>query len=303
VTKLRPLFFVVLLALILPARANEVVFPAGSRIGIAPPPGTVESRSFMGFEDPSRNVAITVTGLPPEAYPQIEQSITRQQPGVTIERRESLTLAAGKAVLLVAHQLVDGIGFHRWILAASAGDLTAVVTFQIPDDARNAYPDDALRSAAGSLAIRPSVPIEEQLGLLPFKVAELAGFQVAGVLPGRSLMLASEEGRAQLVVSVMPGGPVQANDRALFANDVFAGIPNLRDVRIFSSEPLRIGGQQGYQIMARGKDASTGADLTIVQWMRFGAGVYMHILGAARTEDWTAAYPRFRQVRDGIDAP
>jgi hypothetical protein len=82
---------------------------------------------------------------------------------------------------------------------------------------------------------------------------------------------------------------------------VFAGIPNLKDVRITSSEPLRINGQQGHQIMARGKDASTGTEITIVQWLQFGSGAYLHLVGVTRTEGWTEAYARFRQVRDGVE--
>src|SRR5262249_14029965 len=151
-------------------------------------------------------------------------------------------------------------------------------------------------------------PVEEQLSLLPFRVAELGGFRVAGVLAGRALILTdapadgpSPNGAAQLIVGIAPGGPMQASDRDTFANDVFASIPNLKEVRRTSSEPLRVGGQPGHQIMARGKDITTGADVTIVQWLRFGGGAYLHMVGVAPSDRWTAAYARFRQVRDGID--
>ena len=78
-------------------------------------------------------------------------------------------------------------------------------------------------------------------------------------------------------------------------------MPNLKEVRINSSESLRIGGQQGHQIMARGRDGATGDEITIVQWLRFGGSAYIHIIVVARTENWSQAYARFRQVRDGID--
>ena len=82
---------------------------------------------------------------------------------------------------------------------------------------------------------------------------------------------------------------------------MFEGVPNLKDVRISSSEPLRIGGQQGHQIMARGRDGATGDEVTIVQWLRFGGSAYLHLVGVARSDGWTQAYARFRQVRDGIE--
>jgi hypothetical protein len=64
---------------------------------------------------------------------------------------------------------------------------------------------------------------------------------------------------------------------------------------------LRLGGQQAHQIMALGKDHASGTDITIVQWVVFGGGAYLHLIGVAPTASWLAAYPRFRQVRDGIE--
>jgi hypothetical protein len=72
-------------------------------------------------------------------------------------------------------------------------------------------------------------------------------------------------------------------------------------VRIAGSQQLRIGGQQVHEIMAIAKDPATGADLSLVQWLRFGAGAYLHVVGIAPTPAWTQAYARFRTVRDGID--
>jgi len=53
-----------------------------------------------------------------------------------------------------------------------------------PDDAATLYPDSAIRAALSSVAIRASVPVEEQLGLLPFRVGDLAQFRIGGVIRG-----------------------------------------------------------------------------------------------------------------------
>jgi hypothetical protein len=103
-----------------------------------------------------------------------------------------------------------------------------------------------------------------------------------------------------ILVAVGPGGPAQTADREAFARDVFATTPNLRDVRITTSESLRISGQHGHQIIADAKDPS-GFVVTVVQWLRFGGGGYLQLVGVARAEGWRQAYPRFRQVRDGIE--
>src|SRR5204862_7050210 len=141
----------------------------------------------------------------------------------------------------------------------------------------------------------------------PFRVGELAGFRVGGVMAGRAVMLTdatadlpAARSEPHVVVAIAAGGPAQGVDRGEFARQVFGTIPNLKDIRFTSSEPLRIGGQQGHQIMAQGKGAATGADITIVQWLRVGSGAYMHLAGLARTHAWAPAYARFRQVRDGV---
>ena len=91
-----------------------------------------------------------------------------------------------------------------------------------------------------------------------------------------------------------PAGRRRRPIASSFAREVFATIPNLKDVRISSSEPLRIGGQQGHQIMARGRGRRTGAEITVVQWLRFGGGAYMQMVGIAPHGRLAQAYARFR---------
>src|SRR5262249_56387355 len=83
----------------------------------------------------------------------------------------------------------------------------------------------------------------------------------------------------RICVAIPPGGPTQPADRDAFARDVFATVPNLKDIRITTSEPLRMGGQQGHQILAEARDPTGTAALTIVQWLRFGGGAYLQMIG------------------------
>jgi len=294
------------IALALPARADDIVYPQGSRVGLVPPPGLSAAASFPGFEDRAKNVAMLVGALPAEAYKEFERSDSAEglkRLGATLEKRESLTLSTGPALLVIGHQ--DKIG--TWMLVASTPELTAMVTLRIPDTARDTYPDQALRAALQSVAVRAHVPVDEQLGLLPFRVATLADFTIGAVLPGRGIMLtdavpgtADAAVAPHMVVAVMPGD-LPGGDREELAREIFHGIPNLKDVRITNAEALRIGGQQGHEIMATAKDPSTGADLKLVQWLRFGGGAFLQLVGIAPTPAWTQAYGRFRAVRDGIE--
>jgi hypothetical protein len=67
------------------------------------------------------------------------------------------------------------------------------------------------------------------------------------------------------------------------------------------SEPLRIGGQSGYQTMAEAKDARTGTDVRVIQWLRFGGGGYLQMVGISRADTWTSVLARLRTVRDNVE--
>ena len=105
---------------------------------------------------------------------------------------------------------------------------------------------------------------------------------------------------AILLISAGGGAPSQADERASFAKNVLRTIQGFNNLRLQSQEPMRIGGQPGYEVRANGKDAQ-GADIEIIQWLRFGTGAYLRILGFAPKDKWQETFTRFREVRDGLE--
>src|SRR5262245_19159911 len=160
-----------------PAAAAEASYPPGSRIGLAPPPGMVTSKSFFGYEDPDNNAAIILLALPPQAYADLDNSVTAEalkRQGVTFETREDLPLSTGKAFLVLGHHEVDKIKIRKWILVAASSALTALVTVQIPEPAHSAYPDAAIAAALPTLPIPPTVRAADRRSCLPCRFAALA---------------------------------------------------------------------------------------------------------------------------------
>src|SRR4029453_4548613 len=138
------------------ARAAEVVYPPGSRIGLVPPAGLVTSKNFFGYEDPAKNVGIILAALPVDAYGELEKTITAEalkKQGITQETRESLSLAGGKAFLVISPQEVEKTRGRKWFRIAGPPTLTALVTAQVPEPAKAAYPDTAIRAALRSLTV------------------------------------------------------------------------------------------------------------------------------------------------------
>jgi hypothetical protein len=299
-----------------PARAADPVYPVGSRVGLVPPNGMVASEKFDGFADPNDDAAILIAVLPPEVYSQIEKTLdadTAKKQGVHLDKREPITLSVGKGVLLSGWQTAEGARYRKYLMLASAGDLTVLITVQVPEQ-NTAYPDKVVRAALATLAVRAKVPESEELRLLPFAVGDLAGFRIDGVLRGRALMLsdtpaAADEGgkdaagnaTTHFIIAAVPGGPTDPADHENFARLSFDEIGGIRNVRLTMSEPLRVGGQSGYQTMADAQDARSGADVKVVQWLRFGSGGFLQMIGVAPAESWTTALARLRTVRDSVE--
>ena len=70
---------------------------------------------------------------------------------MTLEAREDVTHPLGKAFLVIGHQQIEDQRMRKWILVVSAGELTALVTVQVPEAAQAAYPDAAIRTALMSV--------------------------------------------------------------------------------------------------------------------------------------------------------
>jgi len=297
---------VALLAVAIPARAADPIFPPGSRIGLVPPPGMVTSHTFEGFEDPVKNAAILITTLPHEAYAELEKTSVPdmfKKQGVNFEKREPIQLGFGKGFLAIGKQVVDKTTYHKWLLVALSDDLTTLITVQVPDQDKS-YTDAIIRAALATVAERANAPDAERLSLLPFTVGDLSGFHIEDVMPGRALMLVDAPNGgldARLLIAALQGGPVDSTNRDTFSKMAFDEIGGIKNVRITMAEPLRIGGQSGFQTVAQAKDARTDTDVMVVQWLRFGSGGFLQMIGIARADRWSEILTRLRAVRDSIN--
>ena len=71
------------------------------------------------------------------------------------------------------------------------GTFSGYVAVQVPENASKIYTDEAVRQMFASAVIRKEVPVDEQLGLMPFKVSELGDFKnVRTLAPGAAIILA-----------------------------------------------------------------------------------------------------------------
>ena len=169
------------------------------------------------------------------------------------------------------------------------------------------YTDDAMRQMFASAAIRKEVPVEEQLGLMPFKISELGDFKnVRTLAAGAAVILADGDENSRLRGRALHGARpdrIGAGAAGRSRPVCPAGrhhIPGVREARITMSEPIRIDGMPGYETRIDGISGKDNTPVTVVQWLRFGGPTTLRIIGSAPRDQWAKAFPRFRAVRDGI---
>jgi hypothetical protein len=289
------------------AFAADPVFPPGARVGMTPLVGLGPAKSFIGFETEDHGVKVLVTDLPAEAYGEVANAFKANPAGSGGVKPESIETAAGLAYYTAENAKDGATNVRRYSMILPGPTFSGYVAVQVPENASKVYTDDAIRQMFATAVIRNQVPVEEQLGLMPFKLGELSNFKNVRMLaPGAALILADGDEKTGfeispfMIIGLIGSTPNQPDDRGRFAQQIAATIPGVRDGRITMSEPVRIDGQAGYETRI---DATSGKDntpVTIVQWLRFGGGSTLRIIGSSPRDDWAKAFPRFRAVRDSI---
>lgn len=292
--------------------AADPVFPLGSRMGFVPPPGFQISKRFPGFENPDTRSSILVATMPAQAYAGLEASLSTEalkKQGVTEDKRQTLTLANGKALLVAGSEQENGQKFRKWMLLGQLPEGVALVAVMVPESALKTYSDDVIRASLATLAVRPSVPLEEQISLVPFKLTDLSGLRPIRVLGSTGMVITdgasdtpSPGDQPIFILMIGQGGPEQTADRANFARNLFTGLADFKDVHILSGDMLRLGGGglATHELQAEAKEAFTDKPMKLVQWVRFGPGTFIRMVGMAPADQWSTVFPRFRAVRDGV---
>lgn len=289
------------------AFAADPVFPPGARVGMTPLVGLSKAKTFVGFETEDHSVKVLITDLPADAYSEVANAFKANPTGAGGVKPESIETTAGLAYYTVENAKDGATSVRRYSMILPGPTFSGYVAVQVPENAARIYTDDAVRQMFASAAIRNEVPVEEQLGLLPFKMSELSNFKnVRTLAPGAALILSDGDEKTGfevapfMIIGLIGSTAASPDDRGRFARQIATTIPGVRDGRITMSEPVRIDGQPGYETRI---DATSGKDntpVTIVQWLRFGSQTSMRIIGSSPRDDWSKAFPRFRAVRDGI---
>ncbi len=296
-----------LMASLAPALAGERVFPPGMRVGMTPLVGLIKAKTFTGFETEDKTVKVLITELPAEAYGEVAGAFKANPAGAGGIKPESIETSAGLAYYTTETAKDGTTTVRRYSMIMPGSTFSGYVAVQVPESASKIYTDEAVRQMFASAAIRKEVPVDEQLGLMPFNITDLGDFKnVRTLAPGAALILADRDETSGfepapfMIIGIIGAAPQEADARARFAQQAATQIPGVRDARITMSEPIRINGMPAYETRIDGISGKDNTSVTVVQWLRFGGSNSMRIIGSSPRDQWGSAFPRFRAVRDSI---
>jgi len=292
------------------AQASEQpVFLPGLRIGLVPPAGMTTSANGQGFEDVGERAVIAISEFTPDVFPKVEKEFAverLQADGFTVDSHEPVVVNGAHGLLVVARQTVGGMALRKWALLLAA-DITAVVIAVMPEAASAAYSDATMRQVLATVTIRPPLSTEELMDALPYRLGELAGFRLLRTNAGGTAVLTlgpsdTTQPSAQPYFATMMWDaelPSSAEQEAL-ARRLLGPFVNPGQFKVLRAQSMRIGGRPGHEIVGEMRDSENGTELSVVQWVRFGTSQHMQMLGAARSDQWSAVFTRMRAIRDGI---
>lgn len=305
-----PRLALVLLLCLGPARAaGQAVFPPGSRIGLVPPGDMALAKGLSGFRNARTGAAILVVEMPPDAYASLALGFSDEglkAQGFTLQERASPENGGGPAVLVSGYQEAGGRRLPKVVLLASGPSLTALVIGQLAEGASPAEQAD-VAAALRTVTFRPPLSLDEQLGSLPFRLRDTAGFRPVRAMAGNSLMLTDgpddlvrEAAQPILIVAEAFAQPPPAQLRETFARQALAANTFIRDPVLERSQSFRQGGSEWHEIVAKATEATWGTPVIVMQTIRFESDSYMRAVGIVRREQRDAILPRFRQAVDSL---
>jgi hypothetical protein len=297
-----------LLSTAIAAQAEDLVFPPGSRIGLAPPPGFSAARTFAGFQNAAANASILLAEFPAGKFDEIRRGINADalaQKGLRLVSTESIEGIAFETVAVRAEQHTGNMLFDKWMMFFDAKGLVGMVAVTIPKSSPPSLQDSLIRSALASVKVRLE-PVDA-MAALPFTVESVARFKFRNPLAGRGLILKETppppEGRSDDVVFnivLASDMPVAAADQKVFGAQQFLSMKSLSDQRIESAKPTEVAGIPGFEYLAQAKSATTGQPRRIIFVALYPAGRPFLLLGTAPPAKFDEVLPDFRAVIDSF---
>lgn len=292
---------VMILAVCAGATAESQKLVKGTHVIVTPPSEFVVADRFPGFISKETGASIMVSELPAplaEVTKDFNAGGFRKQ-GMNLLSQTKASYGKHNGVLISAAQSARGVDFLKWMAVFGDEKTTYLVTASFPKEAE-ADLSDVLKKAV--MSARVSATDADPLDALTFRVsptndmktAKVIGngilFSKGGLFPAKSI------DTPIFVVGASASKGLQIPDKKVFAQSRLQKVATLRDVRVKTTEPIRIGGLDGYESTADAIDADGGSKMLMYQVVLFDADGYYAMQGIATEGEGHIQLPTMKLI-------
>lgn len=222
---------------------------------------------------------------------------------MTLKGKKPLKIDSLPGILLNVAQTANGIAFSKWIVAFGDPRQTFLITASFPQE-RAAQLSQALKTAVLSAKRDNSVPPPADAGL-PFTVnaghklkltrsmGKMLLYTRDGVIPAKSI-------EDPLLVIAPSMGNIVVPDRKEYSLKRLQQTAKLTDITVESHEPFRVDAWEGFESVAKAKDAGTGTPLMLYQAMLFEGNSYILFQGIVGEKESATYLQEFMAVARNI---
>jgi hypothetical protein len=287
-----------------PAVRPGLTVPKGSRVALPVVEGFVESEFMIGLVNESADAAIAIADMPSMPADQVEGIVNRTlrlQPGVRIEKSETLARTDGTRWPLVTARRVAGGNVYTLLGTGFAlPESLAIVTISLRRDGPlgEAAARDLLLQAVPALDGEVTVPDQ----LLAFRLNPPPPLRYATVSPPTTAVFTigsvARPGNPRqpvFVVGLARQPPPPENvPPAEIARAVLAQIGAIDKVNVRSTGTARLGGYPATETIADAVDRTDGGARRVIQWLATVPGGQLLAYGIAIPEQADSAFAAFR---------
>lgn len=284
------------LFLTLPALAQPL-FPAGSPLGLQPPPGFFPALGFAGFANATTGARILLAEQPAMSMAVARVAFAPERQGLTEATRREVQVAGRDGVLVRGRRGGSAV----WLLAVPGPDLTALVTVMVPRFPVGRADAAAIEASLSSLVLR-APDLAAARAALPFAFDEVAPLRFRQSIGGAAAVLLpqgaalGDAAAPRLTIATSLAATPPPADRRQAAEAALRGV--VPDARIEGGGSLRLGGTEAVVTEAR------AGTRRLRQWVLFfERGGTLRVLAEAPAAEFARLLPAFERVVESIRRP
>jgi hypothetical protein len=264
---------------------EQPVAVTGTKVRLIPPQGFKPAALFPGYEQAETQTSIMVTELP-GPFSQISTGLSNgaelKKRGLTLLSQEQPMIAGQKALLIQIQQTAYGQEFLKWILVMGNEKDTVMVVANFPKEQAKSLSEPLKRSILTTqwdqdLSVAPDQGLNFRLreqGDLKFarRISNAVLYSKGGVFPSPSV--------DDPIFVVAPSFSQQTIfNPERFAQNRALATEQLTAIQIQTTKAVMIADLNGYEILARGQDKSSGTPMTLYQVILFKEQTYYVMQG------------------------